>query len=53
MDPLIREDMNVLIVDDVTSNLLLLTQMVKRMGYIARPVTNGKQAREAIQICKP
>lgn len=53
MDPLIREDMNVLIVDDVTSNLLLLTQMVKRMGYIARPVTNGKQAREAIEICKP
>lgn len=48
-----RYNVNVLIVDDTTSNLLILAEMIKSIGYIARPVTSVKQAQAAIAINKP
>lgn len=44
---------NILIVDDVTSNLAILAQMIKSLGYIARPVTSVKQALLAIEVSMP
>ena len=44
---------NILIVDDVTSNLAILAQMIKSLGYIARPVTSVKQALMAIEVSMP
>ena len=39
---------NILIVDDTTSNLVILAEMIKSIGYMARPVTSVKQAFAAI-----
>lgn len=44
---------NILIVDDTTSNLIILAEMIKSIGYIARPVTSVKQALSAISVNKP
>jgi len=44
---------NILIVDDTTSNLVILAEMIKSIGYIARPVTNVRQALAAISVEKP
>lgn len=44
---------NILIVDDITSNLVILTEMIKNAGYIARPVTSAKQALSAIHVKLP
>ena len=44
---------NILIVDDTTSNLVILAEMIKSIGYIARPVTSVKQALAAITVKKP
>lgn len=44
---------NILIVDDVIANLVLLTEMIKKTGYIARPVTSVKQAMQAIEAFIP
>lgn len=44
---------NVLIVDDVTSNLAILAGMIKGAGYVARPVTSAKQAMAAIEVKMP
>src|ERR1035441_7080777 len=35
---------NILVVDDVSANLQVLTGMLKERGYKARPVPNGKLA---------
>lgn len=48
-----HSDVNVLIVDDTTSNLLILAEMIKSIGYVARPVTSVRQAQAAIAISKP
>lgn len=44
---------NVLIVDDVTANLAILAEIIKQRGYIARPVTSVKQARQAMKELEP
>lgn len=44
---------NILIVDDTTSNLVILAEMIKSIGYRARPVTGVKQALSAIAAEKP
>lgn len=44
---------NILIVDDTTSNLIILAEMIKSIGYIARPVKSVKQALAAIAVEKP
>lgn len=44
---------NILIVDDTTSNLVILAEMIKSIGYIARPVVSVKQALSAIAVRKP
>ena len=44
---------NVLIVDDVVANLVVLTDIIKKSGYIARPVTSVKQAKDAIEAKLP
>ncbi len=44
---------NILIVDDVVSNLVILTEIIKKAGYIARPVTSVRQAMEAINAMLP
>ena len=44
---------NVLIVDDVVANLVVLTDMIKKAGYLARPVTSVKQAMDAIEAKLP
>ena len=34
---------NILIVDDVSANLVILSEMVKSAGYVPRPVTSVKK----------
>lgn len=48
-----RKTENVLIVDDVVANLVVLTDIIKKAGYIARPVTSVKQAMDAIEAKLP
>ncbi len=44
---------NVLIVDDVVANLVILTDIIKKAGYVARPVTDVHQAMEAVDALLP
>lgn len=44
---------SVLIVDDMPDNLALLVQVVRRQGYRARPVPNGRLAIEAARAEQP
>ncbi len=44
---------NILIVDDINANLVVLTEMIRNAGYIARPVTSAKQAMNAIEMLLP
>lgn len=44
----VNEQPNILIVDDVSTNLVILSEMVKSTGCVPRPVTNVKQAQTAI-----
>lgn len=44
---------NILIVDDVSANLVILSEMVKSAGYIPRPVISVKQALAAINQKAP
>ncbi|MFA9462986.1 MAG: HD domain-containing phosphohydrolase [Velocimicrobium sp.] len=47
------EMQNILIVDDITSNLVILTEMIKNAGYTPRPVISAKQAIAAINYKMP
>lgn len=47
------EKSNILLVDDVTSNLMTLTDIIREAGYIARPVTDADQAKDAIAAMIP
>ncbi len=53
MDNITYSPPNILIVDDVNANLTVLTEMIRKEGYIARPVTNVKQAWSAIEALEP
>ncbi len=44
---------NILVVDDVNANLVVLTEMIRNSGYIARPVTSARQAMSAIEVLAP
>lgn len=44
---------NILIVDDITDNLMLLADIIESAGYVARPVTSVKQAMKAINTLIP
>lgn len=44
---------NILVIDDVSSNLIVLTEMIRKAGYIARPVASAKQAVNAIEALLP
>ena len=45
-----NEQPNILIVDDISTNLVILSEMVKATGCIPRPVTNVKQAQRVAGI---
>ncbi|WP_408611167.1 HD domain-containing phosphohydrolase [Lachnoclostridium phytofermentans] len=49
----IIQEANILIVDDVIANLIVLTEMIRKSGYVARPVTSVKQATQAIEATLP
>lgn len=53
MENVICNSPNILIVDDVNANLVILSEMIQKAGYIARPVTSAQQAMSAIQILVP
>jgi len=53
MDNITYTTPNILVVDDVNSNLVILAEMIRNAGYIARPVTNVRQAISAIDILAP
>ena len=44
---------NILVVDDVISNLVVLSEMIRAAGYVARPVTSAQQALIAIKAYEP
>jgi putative two-component system response regulator len=44
---------NILVVDDIAANLIALTEMIRKAGFIARPVTSVKQALSAIEALTP
>lgn len=48
-----KQTENVLIVDDIVANLILLGEIVKKAGYVARPVKSVHQAMEAIDALMP
>lgn len=48
-DNLLANRPNILIVDDVSANLVLLSEMIKELGYMPRPVISVKAAQNAIE----
>jgi len=44
---------NILVLDDVNANLVVLAEMIRNAGYIARPVTSVRQAMSAIEVLTP
>jgi signal transduction histidine kinase len=44
---------NILVVDDTVENLRLLASMLGELGYEVRPVTNGRQALQAVERDPP
>lgn len=48
-----NERPNILIVDDVPANLMILSEMIKDLGYTPRPVPSVKQAQEAVEKKMP
>lgn len=44
---------NILVVDDTVENLRLLSVMLSAQGYEVRPVTNGRQALQAVERDPP
>lgn len=44
---------SILIIDDVTSNLVLLADIIREAGYIPRPVTSVRQAKQALSVEHP
>ncbi|OHD61895.1 MAG: two-component system response regulator [Spirochaetes bacterium GWF1_49_6] len=44
---------NIMIIDDVPTNLQVLSEFLKNKAYKVRPVTNGKMALQAMQIEPP
>ncbi|MBP5159021.1 MAG: response regulator [Lachnospiraceae bacterium] len=44
---------NILIIDDVTSNLLVLAEIIREAGYTPRPVSNVRHADQAIAAALP
>lgn len=53
MDHMSFSSPNILVVDDVNANLAILTEMIRKAGYIARPVTSARQAVSAIEALLP
>jgi putative two-component system response regulator len=53
MDNISFSPPNILVVDDVNANLAVLTEMIRKAGYVARPVTNARQAVSAIEALLP
>ncbi len=53
MDNITYSPPNILIVDDVNANLTVLTEMIRKAGYLPRPVTNARQAWNAIEVLAP
>jgi putative two-component system response regulator len=53
MDQIAYYPPNILIIDDVNANLVVLTEMIRNAGYIARPVTSARQAVSAIEALTP
>lgn len=49
----VKPTANILIVDDITANLVILTEIIKNAGYVARPVTSARQAMSAIEVHMP
>lgn len=49
----VSQQPNILVVDDVPTNLVILSEMIKELGYIPRPVVSVKQAQEAIEKKMP
>ena len=50
---LLSQNVNILVVDDTSENLSLLTRMLKDCGYMARPVPNGRLALLAAKNDRP
>lgn len=44
---------NILVVDDLNTNLIILTEIIRNAGYIARPVTSAERAMSAIGALIP
>jgi putative two-component system response regulator len=53
MDNMSNSPPNILIIDDINANLTVLTEIIRKEGYIARPVTSAKQAWSAIDALTP
>lgn len=47
------EKENILIIDDVTSNLVTLSDIIREAGYIARPVASVANAMKAMEAERP
>ncbi len=48
-----NQKMDILIVDDTSENLRLLSQMLAEQGYSVRAVTSGERALESVQALPP
>lgn len=53
MDNLTYSKPNILVVDDVSADLITLSDIIHKAGYMARPVTNAIQAKSAISQLMP
>ena len=48
-----KQAVSILIVDDVAANLAILSEMIRKAGYVARPVTSVHQAIKTIEAKLP
>lgn len=53
IDKLTLIPQNILIIDDVNANLVAITEIIRKAGLIARPVTSARQAVNAIEAMPP
>jgi putative two-component system response regulator len=53
MDNLPFSPPNILVIDDVNANLVVIAEIIRKAGYIARPVTSARQAVNAIEAMPP
>ena len=49
----LEDPVNILVIDDVATNLIVLTEILEEAGYSTRSVTSVRQAKQAVEMLTP